>query len=100
MCIHIKFEDSSLIQQVFRILTNSQLVLPIILFFTAVSVVYLECRFGFDSVFNFVLFLGVEMGGGCGEASIRFRPSLTFSPHHANILLDVMDNVASQMLSQ
>ncbi|KAL9956103.1 hypothetical protein ACROYT_G037530 [Oculina patagonica] len=43
---------------------------------------------------------GVEMGGGCGEASIRFRPSLTFSPHHANILLDVMDNVASEMLSQ
>lgn len=51
------------------------------------------------AVFNFVLFLGVEMGGGCGEASIRFRPSLTFSPHHANILFDVMDNVASEMLS-
>lgn len=43
---------------------------------------------------------GVEMGGGCGETSIRFRPSLTFSSHHANILLEVMDKVASEMLSE
>lgn len=40
---------------------------------------------------------GVEMGGGSGEVSIRFRPTLTFSPHHADILFEVMDTVASQM---
>ena len=41
--------------------------------------------------------LGVELGGGSGAQSIRFRPSLTFSPHHANILFEVMDKVASEM---
>ena len=41
--------------------------------------------------------LGVELGGGSGTQSIRFRPSLTFSPHHANILFEVMDKVASEM---
>lgn len=40
---------------------------------------------------------GVELGGGSGAQSIRFRPSLTFSPHHANILFEVMDKVASEM---
>lgn len=39
---------------------------------------------------------GVELGG-CGAASIRFRPTLTFSPYHVSILLGVMDKVASQM---
>ena len=53
-----------------------------------------------DAFFNLVLSLGVEMGGGCGETSVRFRPSLTFSTHHANILLEIMDNVASEMLSE
>lgn len=40
---------------------------------------------------------GVELGGGSGTQGIRFRPSLTFSPHHANILFEVMDKVASEM---
>ena len=35
---------------------------------------------------------GVHLGG-CGESSVRFRPSLTFAPHHANIMLDVMERV-------
>lgn len=40
---------------------------------------------------------GVEMGGGSGEVSIRFRPTLTFSQRHADILFEAMDKVASQM---
>ena len=61
---------------------------------------YEESKFGFDGFFKLGLSLGVEMGGGCGETSIRFRPSLTFSSHHANILLEIMDKVASEMLSE
>ena len=41
--------------------------------------------------------LGVELGGGCGAVSIRFRPTLTFLPRHADILLEIMDKVASEM---
>lgn len=37
------------------------------------------------------------MGGGSGEVSIRFRPTLTFSQRHADILFEAMDKVASQM---
>ena len=55
---------------------------------------YLEATF----VIGVLSLLGVEMGGGCGEASIRFRPTLTFSLHHANILLEVMDKVASEIM--
>ena len=57
---------------------------------------YQENKLGFYRFCR--LSLGVEMGGGCGETSIRFRPSLTFSSLHANILLDFMDKVASEML--
>jgi len=36
--------------------------------------------------------LGVHLGG-CGEKTVRFRPSLTFSPHHANIMLEKIEEV-------
>jgi len=35
---------------------------------------------------------GVHLGG-CGNSSVRFRPSLIFTPEHANIMLDVMQQV-------
>jgi 4-aminobutyrate aminotransferase-like enzyme len=35
---------------------------------------------------------GVHLGG-CGNSSVRFRPSLTFTPAQANIMLDVMEQV-------
>ena len=50
-------------------------------------------------VIIFVCVLGVELGGGCGAVSIRFRPTLTFLPRHADILLEIMDKVASEMKS-
>jgi len=34
--------------------------------------------------------------GGCGNNSIRFRPALIFTPHHANIMLDKMDSVLAE----
>ncbi|XP_068674963.1 4-aminobutyrate aminotransferase, mitochondrial-like isoform X1 [Montipora foliosa] len=40
--------------------------------------------------------MGVELGGS-GTHSVRFRPSLTFSPKDANVLLEVMEKVASAM---
>ena len=45
----------------------------------------------------FFCVLGVELGAGCGAVSIRFRPNLTFSPHHATILFEVMDKTASEI---
>jgi len=36
--------------------------------------------------------LGVHLGG-CGESTIRFRPSLTFSEDEANIMLEVLETV-------
>jgi len=35
---------------------------------------------------------GVHLGG-CGNNSVRFRPSLTFTPAQANIMLDVLEGV-------
>ena len=39
---------------------------------------------------------GINLGG-CGEASIRIRPSLTFTPHHANIMMDNFNVVLTEM---
>lgn len=38
---------------------------------------------------------GVHLGG-CGESSIRFRPSLTFTPEEANMMLEVMQSVLNK----
>jgi len=46
---------------------------------------------------DFFCISGVELGAGCGSVSIRFRPNLTFSPHHAKILFEVMEKTASEM---
>jgi 4-aminobutyrate aminotransferase/(S)-3-amino-2-methylpropionate transaminase len=35
--------------------------------------------------------------GGCGESSIRIRPSLTFTPQHGNIMLDIMNDTLAEM---
>jgi len=35
--------------------------------------------------------------GGCGESTVRFRPSLVFEPKHAEILVDVMNKVTPQL---
>jgi len=39
---------------------------------------------------------GVHLGG-CGEASVRIRPSLTFTPAHANIMLDGLNDSLGEM---
>ena len=41
---------------------------------------------------------GVNLGG-CGDSTIRIRPSLTFTPHHAHILLDNLEHVLSDINS-
>ncbi|CAG9771090.1 unnamed protein product [Ceutorhynchus assimilis] len=35
--------------------------------------------------------------GGCGDHSIRLRPSLTFQEHHADILLDKLTQVLNEV---
>ena len=35
---------------------------------------------------------GVHLGG-CGDETVRFRPSLTFTPNHADIMLETMEKV-------
>jgi len=35
--------------------------------------------------------------GGCGEAAIRLRPALVFQPHHANILLEALEDVLKRL---
>ncbi|KAM3125526.1 4-aminobutyrate aminotransferase [Candidozyma auris] len=38
---------------------------------------------------------GVNIGG-CGERSVRLRPSLVFEPTHANVLLNALEHVMKQ----
>jgi hypothetical protein len=35
---------------------------------------------------------GIELGG-CGDRSVRLRPSLVFRPTHATIFLETLDKV-------
>ena len=35
--------------------------------------------------------------GGCGEAAIRLRPALVFQPHHANIVLETLEDVIKDL---
>merc|ERR1719340_445693 len=35
--------------------------------------------------------------GGCGDSTIRIRPSLTFTPHHANIMMDNFNVVLTEL---
>jgi len=39
---------------------------------------------------------GINLGG-CGESTIRIRPSLTFTPRHADIMLDHINDVLIDM---
>lgn len=61
--------------------------------FCAVDVVTTEAR---DKLLNNLRSKGVHLGG-CGEASIRIRPSLTFTPRHANIMLDGLNDTLAEM---
>ena len=35
--------------------------------------------------------------GGCGEATIRMRPSLIFEPRHAETMIEVMNDVVGSI---
>ena len=59
----------------------------------AIDVVSLELR---DKILHNLRQKGINLGG-CGEASIRFRPSLTFTPHHANIMLQHLNTVLTDL---
>lgn len=45
-----------------------------------------------DLIINRLRQRGVNLGG-CGQETIRIRPSLTFTSRHANIMLDKLDEV-------
>ena len=49
-----------------------------------------------DKILNNLRQRGVNLGG-CGDSTIRIRPSLTFTPHHANIMLDHLNYVLTDM---
>ena len=49
-----------------------------------------------DKIINNLRQQGINLGG-CGEASIRIRPSLTFTPHHANIMLQHLNDVITDL---
>merc|ERR1719154_156803 len=55
----------------------------------AVDVKNVELR---DKILTTLRQRGVHLGG-CGESSIRISPCLTFSPRHANIMLDNLNDV-------
>lgn len=45
-----------------------------------------------EEMLNKLRHKGVNMGG-CGDAAVRFRPSLIFQPHHAELLLNAINEV-------
>uniref|UniRef100_A0A1B6J5S5 (S)-3-amino-2-methylpropionate transaminase n=1 Tax=Homalodisca liturata TaxID=320908 RepID=A0A1B6J5S5_9HEMI len=51
-----------------------------------------------DDVVNRLKMKGI-LTGGCGERGIRFRPALTFQPHHAHIVLDRLQQVLRELAS-
>merc|ERR1712002_380446 len=61
--------------------------------FCAVDLPTVEAR---DTFLHKLRQRGVHLGG-CGESSVRIRPSLTFTPQHANIMLDGFNDVLREM---
>jgi len=61
--------------------------------FCAVDLPTVEAR---DTLLHRLRSRGVHLGG-CGESSIRIRPSLTFTPQHANIMLDGLNDTLLEM---
>merc|ERR1712037_947452 len=49
-----------------------------------------------DTLLSKLRHRGVHLGG-CGESSVRIRPSLTFTPAHANLMLDGLNDVLGDM---
>lgn len=60
----------------------------IVLLITVIIILYL-------SLFLFYT-TGVQ-AGGCGDKAIRFRPTLVFQPHHANIFFDKFETVLKSL---
>jgi len=61
--------------------------------FCAVDLPTMESR---DKLLHTLRSKGVHLGG-CGESSIRIRPSLTFTPQHADIMLDGFNDSLTEM---
>ncbi|ODN06100.1 4-aminobutyrate aminotransferase, mitochondrial [Orchesella cincta] len=57
--------------------------------FCAIDCTSTEVR---DKIVNELRNQGVQ-SGGCGDKAIRFRPTLVFQPHHANIFFDKFESV-------
>ena len=49
-----------------------------------------------DSLLTSLRARGVHLGG-CGEAAVRIRPSLTFTPQHASIMLDGLNDTLEEI---
>lgn len=49
-----------------------------------------------DTIVNKLKLQGIH-SGGCGEKSVRLRPALIFQPHHANIFLNKLETVLSNL---
>ena len=62
----------------------------------AIDVKNIETR---DKILHNLKQRGINLGG-CGDSTIRIRPSLTFTPHHANIMLDNLDIVMTEMYNR
>jgi len=62
----------------------------------AVDVKNVETR---DKILHGLRQRGINLGG-CGDSTIRIRPSLTFTPHHASIMLDNIDAVMAEMYNR
>ena len=62
----------------------------------AVDVKNIETR---DKILHGLRQRGINLGG-CGDSTIRIRPSLTFTPHHASIMLDNIDAVMAEMYNR
>ena len=35
--------------------------------------------------------------GGCGERTVRFRPSLVFQSHHLKIAMDILNETCKEL---
>ncbi|XP_066943437.1 4-aminobutyrate aminotransferase, mitochondrial [Macrobrachium rosenbergii] len=49
-----------------------------------------------DAIIGKLKMKGIH-SGGCGDRAVRLRPALIFQPHHANIFLDKLESVLSEL---
>lgn len=74
-------------------LTCNQLIIKSIISILKKDIYGLVCKRESKIIIWIIAVMVGIQAGGCGDKSVRLRPALTFSEHHADIFLDNLRSI-------